>query len=93
MATYAGAEDLISVGAYAAGSNAEIDAAIARRADIESFLVQAISEKTAMADTLRRAGAIAGVEIPEAELAEPADAAPSARGSARGMDAAVPVPA
>jgi flagellum-specific ATP synthase len=77
MATWAGAEDLISVGAYAAGSNPEIDAAIARRADIEGFLVQAIEERTAMADTLRRLGAIAGVEVPEAEI----------------VDAAVPVPA
>jgi flagellum-specific ATP synthase len=91
MATYAGAEDLISVGAYAKGSNPEIDASIERRADIEGFLVQPIAERAAMSDTLRRAGSIAGVEIPEEELAEPADAAPLARGSARGADAAVPV--
>ena len=109
LATYAGAEDLISVGAYAKGSNAEIDAAIERRGDIEGFLIQAIGERAPMADTLRRAGSIAGVEIPEEELAEPpvaapsargsvrgaepADAAPSARGSARGADATVPVQA
>ncbi len=109
MATYAGAEDLISVGAYAKGSNPEIDAAIEHRSDIEGFLVQAIGERVTMADTLRRAGSIADIEIPEEELAEPtvaapsargsargaepADTAPSARGSARGADAAVPVQA
>ena len=72
LATYAGAEDLISVGAYARGSNPEIDAAIERRPDIEGFLVQAIGERAAMADTLRRAGSIAGVEVPEEELSDAA---------------------
>src|SRR5512136_2833286 len=69
LAIYREAEDLINVGAYVEGSNAEIDAAIERRPDIESFLVQAITERSPMADTLRRAGSIAGVDIPEEELA------------------------
>jgi flagellum-specific ATP synthase len=72
MATYAGAEDLISVGAYVKGSNAEIDEAIDKMPDIQSFLVQRIEEKAPLAETLRRAGEIAGIAIPEEELAHAA---------------------
>lgn len=72
MATYAGAEDLISVGAYVKGSNAEIDEAIEKIPAIDRFLVQAIEEKAPLADTLRMAGEIAGIAIPEEELAHAA---------------------
>jgi len=37
-------EDLVSVGAYVAGSNARIDEALARRGAIESFLRQPADE-------------------------------------------------
>jgi flagellum-specific ATP synthase len=70
MADYSGAEDLISVGAYHAGSNPAIDEAIAKREAIEQVLVQAVEEKTPVAETLRILGAIAGIEIPEEELTE-----------------------
>ena len=70
MAVYAGAEDLISVGAYVKGSNPEIDEAIAKYQDIERFLIQRIEEKAPLAETLRMAGQIAGIEIPETELVE-----------------------
>jgi len=72
MATYAGAEDLISVGAYVKGSNAEIDEAIDKMPDIQKFLVQRIEEKAPLAETLRRAGEIVGIAIPEEELAHAA---------------------
>jgi len=68
MATYAGAEDLISVGAYVKGSNSEIDDAIEKHRDIEEFLIQRIEEKAPLAETLRAAGQIAGIEIPEEEM-------------------------
>ena len=68
MATYAGAEDLISVGAYVKGSNAEIDEAIDKMPDIVKYLMQKIEEKAPLAETLRRAGEIAGIAIPEEEL-------------------------
>jgi flagellum-specific ATP synthase len=68
MASYAGAEDLISVGAYVKGSNAEIDEAIDKFPDIERFLIQRIEEKAPLEDTLRLAGEIAGVEIPAEEM-------------------------
>jgi flagellum-specific ATP synthase len=40
MATYRENEDLINIGAYAPGSNATIDRAIAMRQEIETFLAQ-----------------------------------------------------
>ncbi len=45
LAVYAEAEDLINVGAYAAGSNADIDEAIAKMPEINNFLRQEIEEK------------------------------------------------
>jgi flagellum-specific ATP synthase len=68
LATYAEAEDLISVGAYVKGSNEEIDEAMERMPAIIEFLSQRIQEKATLADTLRWAGEIAGIEIPEEEL-------------------------
>ncbi|MDR2304453.1 MAG: FliI/YscN family ATPase [Treponema sp.] len=70
MAVYAETEDLINVGAYQAGANPEIDEAVARHKVIEDFLIQAVDEKTTLADTLKMMGEIAGVEIPETETAE-----------------------
>jgi flagellum-specific ATP synthase len=69
LATYTSAEDLISVGAYVKGSNAEIDEAIDKMPEIEGFLAQRIEEKAPLAETLRRAGEIAGIEIPQEEFA------------------------
>ena len=40
LATVRDSEDLVSVGAYVAGSNARIDEALARRGAIEQFLRQ-----------------------------------------------------
>ena len=45
MAVYASAEDLINIGAYVRGSNAEIDEAIDKHASIEAFLQQATFDK------------------------------------------------
>jgi flagellum-specific ATP synthase len=72
LATYYGAEDLISVGAYVKGSNAEIDESIDKFASIERFLIQKVEEKAPLAETLRMAAQIAGMEIPEEELAKDA---------------------
>lgn len=45
MATYADAEDLINIGAYKAGSNPDIDEAIAKHKIIEEFLLQDTEER------------------------------------------------
>jgi len=68
MADYADSEDLINVGAYRQGSNPGIDDAIAKREDIENFLIQAVDEKSTVPETLDALGKIAGVEIPEDEM-------------------------
>jgi flagellum-specific ATP synthase len=67
MAVYAEAADLIDVGAYHAGSSPSIDEAIAKRDAIESFLVQAVDERSGVAETLAALAAITGMEIPPEE--------------------------
>lgn len=52
MAVYADAEDLINIGAYAKGSNKDIDLAIEKNAAIKSFLIQGTEEKFAFDETL-----------------------------------------
>jgi FliI/YscN family ATPase len=46
MAAYEESRDLIEVGAYAAGSNPVVDAAIAKKPDIDVFLRQPMEEST-----------------------------------------------
>jgi flagellum-specific ATP synthase len=51
-ASYQRSRDLISVGAYSAGSDPVLDEAIARHAKIESFLQQDIAEQAGVAESL-----------------------------------------
>ncbi|MFN0170855.1 MAG: FliI/YscN family ATPase [Bryobacteraceae bacterium] len=53
MAAYRRAEDLINLGAYAAGSNSKIDAAIQLWPSLERFLVQPPGQSVARDETLR----------------------------------------
>jgi flagellum-specific ATP synthase len=59
MADYNEAEDIINAGAYKQGSNPDIDAAIAKHAEIEDFLIQGRAEPAPLSDTLSRLAAIA----------------------------------
>jgi flagellum-specific ATP synthase len=68
MASYAGAEDLINVGAYRPGLNPEIDEAIAKHGPIEDFLIQDIDEPSSLEQTLYAMSEITGIEIPEEEM-------------------------
>ncbi len=52
MAEYAEMEDMINIGAYAAGSNPEIDKAIALMPEIKKFLQQAIDDRQNMEQSL-----------------------------------------
>ena len=61
MAVYTEAEDLINVGAYAKGSNPEIDEAIKKLPEIKEFLVQDIEEKSDIDETLNQAALIAEI--------------------------------
>ncbi len=63
MAVYTEAEDLINVGAYARGTNPEIDEAIKKLPEIKKFLIQDIDEKSGFEDTIRLAAEIAGMTV------------------------------
>ena len=52
LATYKKAEDLINIGAYAAGSNPRIDEAIRKMPEINGFLQQRINEKVSFSDSV-----------------------------------------
>ncbi len=68
LALYTEKEDLISVGAYARGSNPEVDEAIKKIDSIRDFLKQEIEEKADIRKTLVDAGAIAGDSLTEQEV-------------------------
>jgi flagellum-specific ATP synthase len=60
LATYVEHEDVINIGAYRQGSNADIDAAIAKHGPINEFLRQGIYEPAPYDDTLQRLGRLFG---------------------------------
>lgn len=51
MAVYRDHEDLITIGAYRAGSNPLVDAAIAMKGEIDQFLKQLVEQGVALVDT------------------------------------------
>ncbi|MDR3001710.1 MAG: FliI/YscN family ATPase [Fibromonadaceae bacterium] len=51
LAIYRKNEDLINIGAYAKGSDPEVDAAIKRMPELEKFLIQGIGENSKYEDT------------------------------------------
>lgn len=53
LATYKDAEDLINIGAYKKGSNAEIDYAIEKNKAVNEFLMQETDEKTTFEETVK----------------------------------------
>lgn len=52
LATYADSEDLINIGAYKAGSSADIDLAISKIKDVNGFLMQSTDEKFSLDETV-----------------------------------------
>jgi len=64
LANYREAEDLISLGAYVAGSSPKVDEAIALYDQIIAFLRQGINERSSLAETL--AGLEGAVRLPVA---------------------------
>jgi flagellar biosynthesis/type III secretory pathway ATPase len=59
LALHHQAEDLIQLGAYVAGSNPPLDAAIRARPQILEFLRQAAEAESPRAETLRKLAQIA----------------------------------
>lgn len=71
LAVYNEAEDLINVGAYVRGTNAEIDKAITLMPVIRDFLIQPIEEKAPLQETRKRLLELAGlIEKEETETEE-----------------------
>ncbi len=64
LAIYGEAEDIINAGAYAKGSNADIDLAISKMPEMKRFLQQAIEEKADPVESIRWAAKIAGISLP-----------------------------
>ena len=58
MAAYKKAEDMINIGAYKAGSNPEIDLAVAKKSAIDDFLSQETNESLDWAESYQRMKAI-----------------------------------
>ncbi|MBP2660846.1 MAG: ATPase, FliI/YscN family, partial [Firmicutes bacterium] len=54
MATYREAEDLINIGAYATGSNVNIDNAIDAIDSVKTFLQQDVYEKMSADETIEK---------------------------------------
>ena len=61
LALYRQSEDLINLGAYAAGSNPRLDAVIRSRAELMRFLRQGPADVSPVEETIRQMGAIAGM--------------------------------
>ncbi|MGD0155295.1 MAG: FliI/YscN family ATPase [Terracidiphilus sp.] len=59
MAVYARSEDLVRIGAYKAGADAELDRALRARDGIRAFLTQAAQERVGFGDALRLLAALA----------------------------------
>ncbi len=67
LSLYSEKEDLISVGAYARGSNARLDEAIDKIDAINDFLTQDMDEKVSLQDSLGQIKALAGEQDEEEE--------------------------
>ncbi len=61
LAAYRQAEDLIQLGAYAAGSNPRLDASIKARSDLMQFLQQDAHEPSQLPETLAGLNRVAGL--------------------------------
>jgi len=59
MAVYARSEDLVRIGAYKPGADADLDRALRAREAIRAFLTQAAHEQVRFGDGLRRLAALA----------------------------------
>ncbi|MDR3160415.1 MAG: FliI/YscN family ATPase [Spirochaetaceae bacterium] len=68
MALYAENEDLITLGAYAAGTNPAVDEAIAKKPALDAFLVQGMDERSSVKETLSAVAKISDMQIPEEEM-------------------------
>jgi flagellum-specific ATP synthase len=62
LSTYRDAQDLIQVGAYAAGSDPRIDLSIAAQPHIDHFLRQKVTEGSALEHSLKHLAQLAALQ-------------------------------
>jgi flagellum-specific ATP synthase len=62
MAAHREAKDLIEIGAYVPGSNAEVDRAVALQDDIRAFLTQDIEDTVPAAESWGALGRLVGAQ-------------------------------
>ena len=60
LATHRDAEDLLSIGAYRAGTSARIDEAVAKIDAVNAFLRQGLDERVALGDSIAALATLAG---------------------------------
>ena len=60
MAAHARSEDLVRIGAYKSGTDAELDRAIRAMPDLRAFLQQKSDERVTLEDTVKR---LIGMEL------------------------------
>ena len=66
IATYLDNEDLISIGAYIAGTNPEIDRAIKMKPLIDQYLQQDVGDQAKLPETVRRIKELMlGTQVPQ----------------------------
>ena len=70
LALYTEKEDLINIGAYVKGSNVEIDEAIDKIGEINSFLQQGTYEKAELDNTMEKAQFISGLDLESGGLVD-----------------------
>jgi len=81
VATYRESEDLINLGAYVAGSNPDVDRALALRKQINAFLRQEAEECVSFDDTLAQLGLT--VQLPPEALPDASPSQPDQAGALR----------
>lgn len=70
LATYTESEDMIQVGAYQKGNDAEVDDAIIHYPLIYNFLTQEVNDPAKLKDTLKKLSEITDIEIDDDECDE-----------------------
>lgn len=70
MSTYRRVEDMVNIGAYAKGSNPEIDEAIAAMPAINAFLRQDVDDPQNLEQSMSKLRMLAGVEEAQAQPAQ-----------------------
>lgn len=83
LATYAESEDLINIGAYKAGANAQVDWALEHLGSVREFLSQRVADPSSFEETGRRLLALAPRPTLSQSPRPEAEPAPTARRQAR----------